>query len=36
MGQGFDVTYTPNKNNIEYYAKRMLAYKKLGAFIETI
>jgi L-ribulokinase len=36
MGQGFDITYTPNKNNIEYYAKRMLAYKKLGAFIETI
>ena len=35
MGQGFDTTYTPNKNNIEYYAKRMKSYKKLGAFIET-
>ncbi len=36
MGQGFDATYTPNKNNIEYYSKRMQAYKKLGAFIETL
>jgi L-ribulokinase len=35
MGQGFDTTYTPNKNNIDYYAKRMNLYKKLGAFIET-
>ena len=35
MGQGFDTTYTPNKNNIDYYAKRMGSYKKLGAFIET-
>lgn len=36
MGQGFDTTYTPNKNNIEYYAERMKTYKKLGAFIETL
>ncbi len=35
MGQGFDATYHPNKNNIDYYAKRMLTYKKLGAFIEN-
>ncbi len=35
MGQGFDTTYSPNKNNIDYYAKRMRSYKKLGAFIET-
>jgi len=36
MGQGFDITYYPNKNNFEYYAKRMEAYKKLGAFIESL
>lgn len=36
MGQGFDATYTPNQNNIEYYTLRMKTYKKLGAFIETL
>jgi L-ribulokinase len=36
MGQGFDATYTPNQNNIEYYSIRMKTYHKLGAFIETL
>lgn len=36
MGQGFDAVYTPNKNNIAYYAERMKTYKKLGAFIENL
>jgi L-ribulokinase len=35
MGQGFDANYIPNQDNIEYYAKRMQTYKKLGAFIEN-
>lgn len=36
MGQGFDAVYTPNKNNIAYYAERMKTYQKLGEFIETL
>ena len=35
MGQGFDATYHPKKENVGYYQKRYEAYKKLGAFIET-
>lgn len=34
MGQGFDAEYHPNKKNIEYYKKRYLQYKKLGAFLQ--
>ena len=33
MGQGFDVEYHPNQNNVEFYKKRFEQYKKLGNFI---
>jgi L-ribulokinase len=35
MGHGFDAEYYPNKKNIEYYNKRYLQYKKLGAFVQS-
>jgi L-ribulokinase len=34
MGQGFEITYHPNKEKIEYYQMRYEQYKKLGGFIE--
>jgi L-ribulokinase len=34
MGQGFDMEYNPNEQNVEHYNKRYQQYKKLGAFIE--
>ena len=34
MGQGFDAEYIPNKEVVEYYQKRFIQYKKLGAFVE--
>jgi L-ribulokinase len=34
MGQGFDVTYYPDKTKTEIYTKRYDRYKKLGTFIE--
>ena len=34
MGQGFDVTYHPDKTKTEIYTKRYGRYKKLGTFIE--
>ncbi len=34
MGQGFDVTYHPRSETIDYYQKRYEQYKKLGAFTE--
>jgi len=35
MGQGFDATYQPRKENVAYYQQRYEAYKKLGSFIEA-
>lgn len=35
MGQGFAVTYTPNKAHTAYYQKRYDQYKKFGYFVET-
>ena len=34
MGQGFDITYHPDKSKTEIYRKRYDRYKKLGTFIE--
>jgi len=34
MGQGFDAGYSPNKANVDIYAKRYRKYKELGNFIE--
>lgn len=34
MGQGFDIEYQPNKNNVALYKKRYEKYKALGKFIE--
>ncbi len=34
MGQGFDVTYLPNKEKASIYKKRYQKYTALGAFIE--
>ena len=34
MGQGFDMTYQPDKSKTEIYKKRYDRYKKLGTFIE--
>jgi len=34
MGQGFDMTYHPDKAKVEIYKKRYDRYKKLGTFIE--
>jgi L-ribulokinase len=34
MGQGFDITYYPDKTKSEIYSKRYYRYKKLGTFIE--
>jgi L-ribulokinase len=35
MGQGFDATYQPDASTANYYATRMKAYHRLGAFLET-
>jgi L-ribulokinase len=35
MGQGFDATYHPKKENVVYYQQRYKTYKKLGSFIEA-
>jgi L-ribulokinase len=34
MGQGFDVVYHPNENNVEFYKKRYEKYRALGKTIE--
>ena len=34
MGSGFDAEYKPNKANVDVYAKRFEAYKRLGNFVE--
>jgi len=34
IGQGFDATYSPNKNNTGMYAKRYARYTELGKFTE--
>lgn len=34
MGQGFDATYQPNANTVDYYKKRFVQYQKLGNFLE--
>lgn len=36
MGQGFDAEYQPNPERVEYYAKRMRTYEKLGKFTEGL
>jgi L-ribulokinase len=35
MGQGFDMTYSPNQKFVPIYQKRYTRYKNLGAFIEN-
>jgi L-ribulokinase len=35
MGQGFDATYQPRKENVDHYRKRYEQYKSFGSFIET-
>jgi L-ribulokinase len=35
MGQGFDAIYQPDASTANYYATRMKAYHRLGAFLET-
>lgn len=35
MGQGFDTTYQPQAEKVDYYKKRYEQYKSFGAFIET-
>jgi L-ribulokinase len=35
MGQGFDAIYQPDTSTANYYATRMEAYHRLGAFLET-
>jgi L-ribulokinase len=35
MGQGFGAEYYPDEKNVEYYNKRYLQYKKLGAFVQN-
>lgn len=34
MGQGFDTTYTPNGERVNYYQKRYLKYQEAGRFTE--
>jgi len=34
IGQGFDATYSPNKNNTDMYTKRYARYTELGKFTE--
>ena len=34
MGQGFEITYHPNKERINYYQERYLKYIEFGKFIE--
>jgi len=34
MGQGFEVTYYPNKNNLAYYQERFVKYIEFGKYIE--
>jgi len=34
IGQGFDTTYTPDKQNADLYRKRYAKYTALGEFIE--
>ena len=34
MGQGFEITYHPNKERINYYKERYLKYIEFGKFIE--
>jgi len=36
MGQGFDITYYPNKKNVDGYAVKYQRYNQLGRCIETI
>ena len=36
MGQGFDAEYFPDPNRVEYYAKRMKVYEKIGKFTESL
>jgi len=35
MGQGFDTIYQPDASTANYYATRLKAYHRLGAFLET-
>jgi len=34
MGQGFEITYYPNKDRVNYYKERYLKYIEFGKFIE--
>ena len=34
MGQGFEVTYYPNKDRVDYYQQRYIKYIGLGKYIE--
>ena len=34
MGQGFEITYQPNKERVNYYKERYLKYIEFGKFIE--
>jgi L-ribulokinase len=34
MGQGFEKTYEPESDKVEYYAKRYKMYLELGSKIE--
>jgi L-ribulokinase len=35
MGPGFEKTYYPNENNIDFFQKRYQRYKSLGAYLES-
>ncbi len=35
MGQGFSITYYPNRDKTQHYKKRFEQYKKIGSFIEN-
>ncbi len=35
MGSGFEKTYFPNHQKVDFFQKRYLQYKKLGAFLES-
>ena len=34
MGQGFEITYYPNKDRVDYYQERYIKYIGLGKYIE--
>jgi L-ribulokinase len=36
MGGGFDATYSPEPENVKYYAERFPKYKSLGNYLEKI